>query len=110
MTRSLCSCRSFVTHNNRQGPRGESGAARPLPVYDVAMPAPGPKFLTVTVATALAAALLVLPCTTASATEIGVEQDRFTLDGNPTFLLGCSYYAGLGASDETLRRDLEELK
>src|SRR6185312_10937120 len=30
-------------------------------------------------------------------------------DGKPTFLLGCSYYGGLGASEQTMRSDLDEL-
>ena len=59
--------------------------------------------------TLIALPLLVV-CATAGATELAVEGTRFTLDGKPTFLLGCSYYAGLGASDETLRSDLDELK
>src|SRR5687767_6640427 len=42
--------------------------------------------------------------------DLGVERARFTLDGKPAFLLGCSYYGGLGASDETVGRDLDELK
>lgn len=41
--------------------------------------------------------------------ELGVKQDHFTIDGKPAFLLGCSYYSGLGASEETLRVDLDEL-
>jgi hypothetical protein len=41
--------------------------------------------------------------------ELGVERDRFTIDGKPAFLLGCSYYGGLGASEQTMRTDLEEL-
>ena len=46
----------------------------------------------------------------AAGVEVATEGARFTLDGKPTFLLGCSYYAGLGASDDTLRRDLDELR
>jgi hypothetical protein len=44
------------------------------------------------------------------ASELVIDGERFTLDDKPAFLLGCSYYAGLGASDDTLRRDLDELK
>jgi hypothetical protein len=46
----------------------------------------------------------------ARATEIGIDGGRFTINGEPTFLLGCSYYGGLGASEETVRADLDELK
>src|SRR5207248_808221 len=30
--------------------------------------------------------------------------------GKPTFLLGCSYYAGLGASEENIRADMDDLR
>jgi hypothetical protein len=43
------------------------------------------------------------------ATALGVDGTRFTLNGRPTFLLGISYYAGLGATDDTRRRDLDDL-
>src|SRR5215207_6811999 len=43
-------------------------------------------------------------------TSLGIEGTRFTLNGRPTFLLGISYYAGLGASEEFIRRDLEDLQ
>lgn len=41
--------------------------------------------------------------------ELGAREDRFTLDGKPTYLLGCSYYGGLGAAESTVRADLDEL-
>ncbi|MGE5609894.1 MAG: cellulase family glycosylhydrolase [Bacillota bacterium] len=44
------------------------------------------------------------------ATELGVRDSQFTIDGKPTFLLGCSYYAGLGASPQTLEKDLDGLR
>ncbi len=44
------------------------------------------------------------------ATVLGIEGARFTLNGKPTFLLGCSYYAGLGASGEFIRGDLDDLQ
>ncbi|MCC6489395.1 MAG: hypothetical protein IT364_17975, partial [Candidatus Hydrogenedentes bacterium] len=41
---------------------------------------------------------------------LGVDGARFTLDGRPTFLLGCSYYGALGVEDETVvARDLDDL-
>lgn len=46
----------------------------------------------------------------ALAAELGVEGTRFTVDRKPTFLLGISYYGALGASPETLRRDLDDAK
>jgi len=42
------------------------------------------------------------------ATVLGIEGTRFTLEGKPTFLLGFSYYAGLGASEEFIRSDLDD--
>ncbi len=55
---------------------------------------------------------VVLACwvTAAGATELGVEGERFTLDGEPTFLLGISYYGALGASDEFIEKDLDEMR
>jgi hypothetical protein len=45
-----------------------------------------------------------------SATRLGVKRTAFTLNGKPTFLYGISYYGGLGASEETLKRDLTDIK
>jgi hypothetical protein len=44
------------------------------------------------------------------ATVLGVRGTRFTLNGEPTFLLGMSYYGALGAPEESVRRDLDDLK
>ena len=38
----------------------------------------------------------------------GVEGTRFTLGGHPTFLLGISYYGGLGAPERFVERDLDD--
>ena len=46
----------------------------------------------------------------ASPTVLGVCEDRFTLNGTPTFLLGFSYYGALGAPEEFLRRDLDDAR
>ena len=59
---------------------------------------------------ALALCLLLACCSDARATDLAADGTRFTIDGRPAFLLGCSYYAGLGASDDTNRRDLDALK
>lgn len=47
---------------------------------------------------------------TANGTRLAVQGTRFTLNGQPTFLLGASYYGGLGAAKETMRRDLDALQ
>ena len=39
-----------------------------------------------------------------------MEGARFTLDGEPRFLLGISYYGALGATDQVLRRDLDDIR
>jgi len=44
------------------------------------------------------------------ATRLGVKGTAFTLNGKPTFLYGISYYGGLGASEETLKKDLVDIK
>jgi hypothetical protein len=42
-------------------------------------------------------------------TVLGIEGARFTVNGRPTFLLGASYYGGLGAPQDFIRRDLDDL-
>ncbi|MBI4602662.1 MAG: hypothetical protein HY721_11955 [Planctomycetes bacterium] len=41
---------------------------------------------------------------------LGVSGSRFTLDGEPVFLAGISYYGALGAGIETVCRDLDEIE
>lgn len=48
--------------------------------------------------------------TAARGTVLGIAGERFTLDGGPSFLLGFSYYAGLGAPRDFIRRDLDDLR
>jgi len=43
-------------------------------------------------------------------TKLGVDGTAFTINGKATFLLGISYYAGLGASDQILQKDLDEIQ
>ena len=43
-------------------------------------------------------------------TVLGIDGARFTLNGHPTFLLGCSYYAALGAPGDFIRKDLRDLR
>jgi hypothetical protein len=43
-------------------------------------------------------------------TVLGIHESQFTLNGEPTFLLGVSYYGGLGASREFVQQDLDDLQ
>ncbi|MEZ6061413.1 MAG: hypothetical protein R3C19_13800 [Planctomycetaceae bacterium] len=43
-------------------------------------------------------------------TVLKIDGARFTLNGQPTFLLGISYYGGLGASQQMISRDLDDLQ
>jgi hypothetical protein len=65
------------------------------------------------VAVMLLSAVAVLPgargAHEAQGTVLGIAETRFTINGRPTFLLGISYYGGLGASEEFVRRDLDDL-
>jgi hypothetical protein len=46
-----------------------------------------------------------------SSPVLGVEQDRFAMNGEPTFLLGCSYYGALGVEDDAvIKADLDDLR
>lgn len=44
------------------------------------------------------------------AITLEIQDTQFLVDGKPTFLLGASYYGGLGASDEFRDKDINELK
>ena len=45
-----------------------------------------------------------------SQTVLGIQGTHFTVNGRPTFLLGASYYGGLGADDDLWRRDFDDLE
>lgn len=44
------------------------------------------------------------------ATELSIKETLFTVNGQPVFLLGISYYGALGASNEFIIRDLDQIK
>jgi hypothetical protein len=46
----------------------------------------------------------------AARTVLSTQDSQFTLNGKPAFLYGISYYGALGASEETVRRDLADMK
>jgi hypothetical protein len=50
------------------------------------------------------------PGVAAEGTVLGIKGSHFTLNNEPTFLLGASYYGGLGASEDSVRRDLDDLQ
>ncbi len=59
----------------------------------------------------------ILPCTasvaqsqTNATTVLSVSDTQFTLNDRPTFLLGISYYGALGASENSIRRDLDDVQ
>lgn len=54
--------------------------------------------------------LVVATASLAGTTDLGLRHTEFTLNGRAAFLLGCSYYGGLGASEESVRRDLDDLQ
>jgi hypothetical protein len=41
---------------------------------------------------------------------LGIDRTCFTVNDRPTFLSGVGYYGALGASAETVRRDLADLE
>ncbi len=45
----------------------------------------------------------------AATTMLGVQGSQFTINGKPTFLLGISYYGALGAPEDGIRRDLDDM-
>ncbi len=44
------------------------------------------------------------------ALTLEISDDKFLIDKRPVFLLGASYYGGLGAPDDFIDKDLKELK
>ncbi len=56
------------------------------------------------------ATFIALAAGVGSTTELGIEGTQFTLNGKPTFLYGISYYGGLGASEEFVRRDFDDIQ
>jgi hypothetical protein len=60
-------------------------------------------------------ALLLIACSgspskAADATILAIDVSRFTVNSEPTFLLGMSYYGGLGAPKESVLRDLDDME
>jgi len=47
---------------------------------------------------------------TAIGVEVAVDGGRFLVNDKPVFLLGCSYYGALGAAEQTITQDLEQMK
>lgn len=45
-----------------------------------------------------------------TAMDLGIQGSQFTLNGRPLFLLGISYYGALGASEEFIKRDLDDMQ
>jgi len=43
-------------------------------------------------------------------TDLGVRDSHFTLNGKATFLYGISYYGALGAPEDFIRRDLDDMQ
>jgi len=50
-----------------------------------------------------------LPVGAAQHAELGVRESAFTVNGRPAFLLGISYYGALGAPEEFIRQDLDDI-
>lgn len=46
----------------------------------------------------------------APGTRLQVHGTRFAINGRPAFLLGTSYYGALGAAEETIRQDLDDMQ
>ena len=59
---------------------------------------------------ALIAVAFLTPWVSAHGASLGIEGTSFTLDGKPQFLLGASYYGALGAPDDFVGRDLDDLQ
>jgi hypothetical protein len=49
-------------------------------------------------------------CSVLGGTDLGISGTKFTLNAKPVFLLGISYYAGLGATAEFVKKDLDDMQ
>lgn len=54
--------------------------------------------------------LMSMVMTAMASTELCIEGSRFTLNGEPVFLLGISYYGALGTDMDTWRADLDDME
>ncbi|MCC7491011.1 MAG: hypothetical protein IT204_01610 [Fimbriimonadaceae bacterium] len=54
--------------------------------------------------------LLLLALPEPPVTQLGLTAGHFTVNGRPTFLLGFSYYAGLGAPADFVQQDLDDFR
>jgi hypothetical protein len=72
------------------------------------------RLLVIMCTTCLAHAAIAAPAAPAAtrpaSTELTVQGNRFLVNGTTTFLYGISYYGGLGAPEEFVRRDLADMK
>ena len=48
--------------------------------------------------------------TAIAGTELGIDGKQFTINSRPTFLAGISYYGALGASEDFIQRDLDDMQ
>ena len=53
---------------------------------------------------------LYITITVTAATELGVKDTQFTLNGKSKFLLGISYYGALGAPEQFIKQDLDDIE
>jgi hypothetical protein len=54
--------------------------------------------------------LLYITSVAMAATELGIKDVQFTLNGKAKFLLGISYYGALGAPQEFIKQDLDDIE
>jgi hypothetical protein len=67
-------------------------------------------WLLLSVAVGLSPAVDERPLSVSSTTTVlGIDGTKFTVNQRPTFLLGISYYGGLGATEEQIRSDLKAI-
>ncbi|MCC7335847.1 MAG: hypothetical protein R3C53_28415 [Pirellulaceae bacterium] len=58
----------------------------------------------------LALGLMIVGAASSMATELGIKDTQFTVNSAPTFLYGISYYGALGAPEEFILRDLDDMQ
>ena len=62
------------------------------------------------IAVSLIGAVSIMAAEKDTTTTLNIQGTRFTLNGKPTFLYGISYYGALAASEDFIRRDLDDMQ
>jgi hypothetical protein len=101
-----------MADDRQDGPGGDDRGGRAVGPAGGARPGRGGRASVRTAILVLAVVFAGRPAATAAEpdTVLGITGTSFTLNGKKTFIVGISYYAGLGATDDRIRADLDSFR